>query len=135
VSKNKKHQELPSNFKFGLFIAALFSILTAFLIFQQIILLASISGMIFIGLIGITFLKSDILLPLNKSWMRLGLLMSKVAHPIILGFIFFILIAPVAIYFRLIGRDELKLKKRLDGSFWLIRSPQRYTKQTFVDQS
>ena len=91
--------------------------------------------MIFIGLIGITFLKSDILLPLNKSWMRLGLLMSKVAHPIILGFIFFILIAPVAIYFRLIGRDELKLKKRLDGSFWLIRSPQRYTKQTFVDQS
>jgi hypothetical protein len=135
VSKNKKHQELPSNFKFGLFIAALFSILTAFLIFQQIILLASISGMIFIGLIGITFLKSDILLPLNKSWMRLGLLMSRVAHPIILGFIFFILIAPVAIYFRLIGRDELKLKKRLDGSFWLIRSPQRYTKQTFVDQS
>lgn len=135
MSKNKKHQELPSNFKFGLFIAALFSILTAFLIFQQIILLASISGMIFIGLIGITFLKSDILLPLNKSWMRLGLLMSKVAHPIILGFIFFILIAPVAIYFRLIGRDELKLKKRLDGSFWLIRSPQRYTKQTFVDQS
>lgn len=135
MSKNKKHQELPSNFKFGLFIAALFSILTAFLIFQQIILLASISGMIFIGLIGITFLKSDILLPLNKSWMRLGLLMSRVAHPIILGFIFFILIAPVAIYFRLIGRDELKLKKRLDGSFWLIRSPQRYTKQTFVDQS
>jgi hypothetical protein len=43
----------------------------------------------------------------HRTWMRIGLLISKVTTPIIMGVVFFLVIMPVGIVIRLAGRDPL----------------------------
>ena len=69
----------------------------------------------------ITLIKSDALLPLNKLWMRFGLLLGMIVSPIVLGVIFFGLFTPIAMLMRLSGRDELRLKFTQKASHWISR--------------
>ena len=101
--------ELPSNRKFGFFFTFVFAVAAAISITQQCNLGICIycSSMIFLL---VTLIKSDALLPLNKLWMRFGLLLGMIVSPIVLGVIFFGLFTPIAMLMRLSGRDELRLK-------------------------
>ena len=70
----------------------------------------------------LTIVKDDILLPLNKLWMRFGFLIGMIVSPIILGIIFFGLFTPIALIMKLSGRDELKLKLKKKPNHWISRS-------------
>ena len=69
----------------------------------------------------ITFVKADLLLPLNKLWMRVGFMLGIIMSPIVLGIIFFFLFTPIAFLMRLSGRDELKLRLKKQPSYWIKR--------------
>ena len=61
---------------------------------------------------------------LNRRWMKLGLVLGKVVSPIALGILFYIVIAPIGFFMRVIGKDPLRLK--LDSSaasYWIPRKP------------
>jgi hypothetical protein len=65
-----------------------------------------------------------ILNPLNKLWLKFGLLLYKVVNPIVLGLLFFITITPIGLIMRASGKDFLRLK--LDNgarSYWIDRTP------------
>jgi hypothetical protein len=62
--------------------------------------------------------------PLNRAWHQLGLLMGKIVSPLVLGFIFFLILTPLALVLRVFGRDPLRLKKSSARSFWIQREPQ-----------
>lgn len=49
-----------------------------------------------------------------RTWMRFGLLLSKVTTPIIMGIIFFIVLAPMALILRFVVRKD-PLRRKLDG--------------------
>ena len=113
--------ELPSNRKFGFFftfgsaVAAIYFYYSANVNWAYIFL---VSALIFFL---ITLIASDVLLPINKLWIRFGLLLGMIVSPILLGIIFFGLITPIAIIMRLSGRDELKLKLTQKSSHWISR--------------
>jgi len=114
--------ELPSNRKFGFFFTFVFAVAAAYFYY-----LANVSwAYVFIGAASIfllvTLIKSDALLPLNKLWMRFGLLLGIVVSPIVLGIIFFGLFTPIAMLMRLCRRDELRLKFSHKVSHWTTRS-------------
>jgi len=75
-----------------------------------------------------------LLTPLNKAWMKLGDLLGKVISPIVLGIIFFVLLAPVALVTRLLGRDELRLKMSNSSSYWIDRTPPGPAGDSFKNQ-
>jgi len=79
-------------------------------------------------------LAPRLLTPLNKLWFQLGLAMGRIVSPIVLGVLFFIVITPVAIFMRIIGRDELKLKKQNVSSYWIERTPPGPEPESFKDQ-
>ena len=113
--------ELPSNRKFGFFITFVSAVAAAYFYYS-----ANISwAYVFIAVASIFLLlaliKSDALLPLNKLWMRLGLLLGMMVSPVILGIIFFCLFTPIAAIMRLSGRDELRLKFSEKASHWVLR--------------
>lgn len=61
---------------------------------------------------------------LNVLWMKLALLISKVTNPVITALLFFGVFTPFAIFFRLIGRDAMRLRKDPGaGSYWILRQP------------
>ncbi len=111
--------QLPSNKKFGLLFSAIFLALALYAYFKHeaplaMGLLLLLSGFFLIS----SFFYSSLLSPLNKAWFMLGLALGKVVSPIVLGIIFFGLITPIALIARLLGRDELKLKRPKTSSYW-----------------
>ena len=115
--------ELPSNRSFGFFFSALFSASSIYCYINTFI-----PAFLFFAIFTlVTFLVAVIspshLLPFNKLWMELGLLIGKVVSPIVLGAVFFLLITPVSMAMRLAGRDELQLKLHGKGSCWENRTP------------
>jgi hypothetical protein len=76
-----------------------------------------------------------ILSPLNRLWMRVGLLISKITNPIIASLMFFVVFTPVALFLRLLGKDPLRL--RFDASaktYWIIRHPPGPSPDTMRNQ-
>ncbi len=112
---------LPSNKKFGLFFATLLLVLSGFFWNTQSNLAvgAGAVGAIF-GVFALA--RPSLLQPLNRGWMAIGLLLGKLFSPIVLSVMFFGLITPIAVFLRLVGRDELRIRKKFSGaSFWRLR--------------
>jgi len=126
---------LPSNRSFGLLFTIVFLLVAGYSWFEQltrawVYFWLALSGLF----LFLTFMAPGILLPLNKAWYRLGLLMGKVVSPIVLGILFFIVITPVAIVTRLFGRDVLLLRKRDVNSYWIERNPPGPQPESFKEQ-
>jgi len=126
--------KLPSNRKFGIFFTAVFIVFSIYSYFQ----LSQLSVLVFLGLatilLALTVLKPDWLLPMNKLWAIIGLLLGKIVSPIILGAIFFLIFTPIAIITRLIGRDELRLKRSNNDTCWVSRDTGDFNPKSFKDQ-
>ncbi len=114
--------ELPSNRKFGFFFTFVFAVAAAYFYNATNMTWAYIFGAASLIFLVVTAVKADILLPLNKLWMRFGLLLGMIVSPIVLGIIFFGLFTPIAFVMRLSGRDELRLKFSKKASHWISRS-------------
>ena len=114
--------ELPSNKKFGFFFTFVFAILAFYFLFIDSILWAQALAILAVFFLLITVIIPQVLLPLNKLWMRLGLLLGMIVSPIVLGIIFFGLVTPYGVVMRMFGRDELRLKFTKKSSHWISRS-------------
>ena len=67
-------------------------------------------------------INSKVLTPLNKLWIKFGLLLGKVISPLIMGIIFFLVVTPTALIMRIIGKDLLNLKFNKDKSYWIEKT-------------
>ena len=131
----KNDVPLPPNRNFGFLFAWIFALISAYAAFRDahaLKIYGCLVASIIIGLVAIT--APGLLAPLNKMWMKLGELMGKVVNPIIMGFIFFGLITPLALACRLFGRDELRLNRKNTKSFWVNRAPPGPAGDSFKNQ-
>ena len=113
--------ELPSNRKFGFFFTLVFVTAATYFYYSANVSWAYVFIAMAMIFLLVTLIKSDALLPLNKLWMRFGLLLGMIVSPIVLGVIFFGLFTPIAMLMRLSGRDELRLKFAQKASHWISR--------------
>jgi len=64
------------------------------------------------------------LAPLNRVWLKLGLVLYKVVNPVVMAVIFVTTIVPIGILMRLCGKDPLRLKREPGAaSYWIAREP------------
>ena len=117
---NFSQVELPSNSKFGYFFSFVFAIVGGYFYFHSSISWSYLFITCSTIFVTISILNPDALLPLNKLWMRFGLLLGMIVSPIVLGLIFFGLFTPIAFIMRISGRDELRLKLE-NTSHWIKR--------------
>ena len=89
---------------------------------------------LFVATLLVTLAKPSLLLPFNKGWMWIGYLLGRVISPVVLGAIFFFLITPIALIFKISGRDELRLKLSKAQSHWKERSPIGPEAKSFKNQ-
>ena len=78
-------------------------------------------------LISVIFLilgliNSKILTPLNKLWFKFGLFLGKIVSPLVMGFIFFIVVTPIGIIMRLFRKDLLNLKYNQKKTYWIVKA-------------
>ena len=67
-------------------------------------------------------INSKLLTPLNKLWFKFGLLLGKIVTPLIMGFIFFIVVTPIGILMRLLKKDLLNLKYDEKKTYWIEKT-------------
>jgi Saxitoxin biosynthesis operon protein SxtJ len=64
------------------------------------------------------------LAPLNRLWLRLGLVLYKVVNPLVMGLVFFTTVMPIGLLMRALGKDPLRLRRDpAAGSYWITREP------------
>ncbi len=76
-----------------------------------------------------------LLAPLNHLWFKFGLLLHKIVNPVVLAIMFFLVITPIGLLMRALGKDPLRL--RLDKaatSYWIDRTPPGPSPDTLGDQ-
>lgn len=118
---SKVESQLPSNKKFGLFFALIFFLLALYSNqnFSDVLTFFTLAVSI-LFLAAALFFDANLTF-LNKLWMKLGIFLSKVVNPLVMGIIFFTLFVPIGLIMRIFGRDELRLKMKLRDSHWKIR--------------
>jgi len=131
---NFKNPKLPSNKKFGFFFSAVFTILTCYLFIYSISFFAFISAFLGVVTIALTIFSSHYLLPFNRLWMQFGILIGLIGSPLVLRILFFLIFTPIALFFKLIGRDELNLKSNSKNSLWKKRDALEASPNSFRQQ-
>ncbi len=60
--------------------------------------------------------------PVQRAWMGLAHAISRVTTPIFMAVIYFLVITPMGLLMRALGRNPLN-RASVDGSFWVTRAP------------
>ena len=122
MNKNLKKKKFSSDKSFG-FLFFFILLVVAFWSFRgdivQVKLLPLFLSLLFLVL---SLSNSRILTPLNKIWIKFGFILGLIMSPIIMVFIFFLIITPVSFLTRLFGKDVLKIKKSKKNSYWIKRN-------------
>lgn len=70
----------------------------------------------------------------NKLWFRLGVLLQSFVSPIVMGFLFFTVIAPVAVVLKLVRWDPLNLRRTDSDSYWILSSDRNREQSSMKNQ-
>ena len=110
-----------SNKSFGILFFIVFLIIAIWPVFtsESVRVWAIILSLIFLVL-GI--INSKLLTPFKKIWIKLGEILGKFIAPIVMGFIYFLIITPIGLFMRLIKKDLLSIKFHKEKSYWIKRS-------------
>tara|TARA_B100000902_G_C26945416_1_gene733139 strand:- start:17 stop:397 length:381 start_codon:yes stop_codon:yes gene_type:complete len=67
-------------------------------------------------------MNAKILSPLNRLWIKFGELLGKIIAPVVMAFIYFIILTPLSFLIRITGKDLLKVKfSNKVNTYWIKR--------------
>ena len=73
-------------------------------------------------------LNSKFLTPLNKLWMKFGIFLGSIISPFVMGVVFFMVVTPIGLIMRFLGKDLLRIKKsKFVSTYWISREKQNNT--------
>jgi hypothetical protein len=73
--------------------------------------------------------------PLNRAWLRFGLLLNRIVSPIVLALVFYGVVTPMAVLFRRFGNNALRLQRDPNSSsYWIARRPPGPAPETLKNQ-
>ena len=123
----KNSVKISSNRSFGLLFFIVFLAISLWPLKSQgdLRLWAFILSLIFLVL-GI--LNSRFLTPLNKLWYKFGIFLGSIASPIVMGIVFFMVVTPIGLIMRFLGKDLLRVNKnKIVSTYWINREKQKTT--------
>ena len=113
--------KLGSNQSFGIVFCIVFLLITLYPLTYggEIRIWSAIISLIFLVL---GLINSKILAPLNKLWFKFGIFLGKIISPLIMGIIFFLVVTPIGLIMRLLGKDVLNLRYNKNQSYWIKKN-------------
>lgn len=72
----------------------------------------------------VSLVRPALLQPLNRLWFRFGMLLHHVVNPLVMGFLFYLVVTPTALIVRALGKDSLRLRFDPEAeTYWERREP------------
>tara|TARA_Y100000591_G_C21605944_1_gene580331 strand:+ start:130 stop:519 length:390 start_codon:yes stop_codon:yes gene_type:complete len=116
--------KISSNRSFGIVFFLIFLIIAIYpLTYNNEIRIWSLIISLSFLILGI--MNSKILLPLNKIWFKFGIFLGLIFSPVIMGFIFFLVVTPIGILMRVLRKDLLNLKFGNLETYWIEKKDQK----------
>jgi hypothetical protein len=123
-----------SDRSFGIVMAAAFSVLAVLNAWHGGRVWPWTAGVAVLFVIAALFYPA-VLNPLNRAWLKLGLLLHTVVNPIVMALVFYGTVLPTGLVARGMGKDLLRLKLQPDArSYWIVRRPPGPAPETMEDQ-
>ena len=119
--------KFSSNRSFGFLFFVVFIIISLWPLKSQedLRLWALILSLIFL-ILGI--FNSKFLTPLNKLWHKFGIFLGSIVSPVVMGVIFFMVVTPMGLIMRFLGKDLLRVNKnKIVSTYWINREKQKTT--------
>ena len=130
----KQDIQIGSNKSFGIVFAVVFFVIALWPLMDEgnFRVWALVTGII---LFLISFIYPSIYKPFNYIWFKFGLLLGKIATPIVMGFLYFFTITPTALIMRTLKKRPLDLEfdDSLD-SYWKYRDPPGPSSESMKNQ-
>jgi hypothetical protein len=96
---------------------------------------ATVLALAALVVLGLTISRPMALAPLNRAWATLGLALATIVNPMVMGVLYFGLLAPVGLVLKAFGRDMLKIRRPRPGvSLWVEREADPRGPGSFRDQ-
>ena len=93
------------------------------------------TGGVAVLFLAAALLRPAILNPLNRLWLKFGLLLHSVVNPVIMALLFYGTVLPTGLVMRALGKDLLRLKRQPEAeSYWIVRAPPGPAPETMKDQ-
>lgn len=105
--------------KFAFTVGIAFLVLGAFVLWREFDRLATVFGALGGVLLALGVAMPAQLGPVQRAWMGLAHLISKVTTPIFMGIIYFVVITPISFLMALFGKRPLRVKQ--GTSYWQVR--------------
>ncbi len=87
------------------------------------------------GFVAVAYLAPRRLRPLNRLWMKFGLLLHRIVNPLVMGMLFFVTVTPIGLIMRALGKDPLRLAfDRTAETYWIERTPPGPAPDTMKNQ-
>jgi len=125
--------KLPTNRNFGFTVGGIFAAIGVVKSFFSFTWLAGVFLTIGAALLICTLIRPDLLTPLNKGWMKLGLLLFHVVSPVILFILYAICFVPVGLVMKVLRYDPMRRTLDKDAkTYWIekkktdIENPMNY---------
>ena len=125
---------LPSNRSFGTLFVIVFGALAAWQGWRG----AQAWMAVWLALAGVTaavtLARPRWLTPFNRAWMALGHALGRIVSPLVLGLMYAVLIVPVGLFMRLVGRDAMQRRFTSAPTYWLAREDGSIAPERFKNQ-
>tara|TARA_Y100001970_G_scaffold283051_1_gene397291 strand:- start:190 stop:567 length:378 start_codon:yes stop_codon:yes gene_type:complete len=113
-------EKISSNRSFGILFCIVFALISVWPIIDGGSLrLWPIPISIIFLILGLV--NSKLLGPLNFVWVKFGELLGRIVAPIVMAIIYFVIITPIGLIMRLIGKDLLNINFLKNSSYWIKR--------------
>lgn len=135
--RTEEPMALPGNKSFGFVFAGFFTVVSLIAAWRSG--WQSRTTLICLGLAALFLLTAltfpGLLAPLNRVWMRFGLLLHRITTPLLLGLVFFLVVTPLGWLAKAVGQDFLRLRRPPGAkSYWIERPQTGSTAETLRRQ-
>ena len=134
MTQGRNNTNIPSPRNFGFTFSLILSLIAIYFVYINKLIYLYLFAPAIILLLFFSIFSPNALNSFNYGWYKIGIFIGKIVSPIVLGIIFFIFITPVAMVTRLLGRDELRLKKNNHSTYWIKREPKGPEPDSFKRQ-
>ena len=83
------------------------------------VVLASLGGALRVA----GLLVPSLLGPVQQAWMGLAHVLSKITTPIFMGIVYFVVITPIGLFRRMIGKNAMIPASSPATGYWAVRDP------------
>jgi hypothetical protein len=116
------------NKTFGIFFSIFFLILFLYVYYQyKNINYNLIYLSLFFFILGI--FNSILLTPIRLLWLKIGIMLSKITSPIIMGFIYFLLVVPTGLIMKIFSKKSKRAKSGIKTRWKNVTSKSSMDKQ------